>query len=187
MTRDEVRGLLAYFCAAYPRLELGPHTAQVWYDALQDLDGAVVTAAARRLVMRQTGAWWPTPGAVRAEVHALTTPPVPTAEAAWGAVMTAVRRYGYLQEAEALASLAPPVRVTTQAFGWQALCAGDPDVVRGQWRRLYEAYCDRAAQEAGLPPALQAGALAAARTDGPPQALPTVLARLASRASAGEA
>jgi hypothetical protein len=45
-------------------------------------------------------------------------------------------------------------------LGWDALCTGDPDVVRGQFRAFYAAHTDAAQRQAVLAPPLRDGALA---------------------------
>jgi hypothetical protein len=165
MTPDETRKVLAYCVTVLPSLRLPdePQLSRVvaaWTDLLGDLPYPVVQQAVRAVLATQEGPWWPTPGAIRQAAARLTRPPVPAADEAWGLVQAAVARYGYMQPAEALASLPAPVQAVVRAIGWLDLCTGDPDVVRGQFLRLYDAAVARSTRAALLPPALQDGALA---------------------------
>jgi len=178
MTRDEVARCLAYIAAAVPTVTIAPETVRVWADLLADIPAEVGYAAVRRVLATQEGAWLPAVGAIRRAALALSTPPVPTAEQAWGQVTAAVRDWGYYAPAEALAALDPPVRAVAQALGWDAICQGDPDVVRGQFTRLYAAAVAREAEAAALPAALQDGQGAGIARRAPPEAVGAVLQRL---------
>jgi hypothetical protein len=165
MTPDETRKVLAYCVTVLPSLRLPdePQLSRVvaaWTDLLGDLPYPVVQHAVRAVLATQEGPWWPTPGAIRQAAARLTHPPIPAGDEAWGLVRRAVARWGYMAPREAVASLPPPVQAVVRAIGWEALCAGDADVLRGQFGRLYEVARARAARAAGLPPALQDGALA---------------------------
>jgi hypothetical protein len=177
MTREEVGTLLAYIAAALPAVQVAPETVRVWHDLLGDLPRDVAFAAVRRVLMTQRGSWLPAPGEIRAAAVALQSAPVPSADAAWGQVMAAVRQWGYYEPARALAALDPPVRAVAEAIGWDALCQGDPDVVRGQFVRLYAEAVAQAQAVAPLPPALQDGRLAAPAGRAP-EAVGAVLQRL---------
>lgn len=142
MTIDETALILGQITATYPALRINRATIEQWHRLLQDLDYDQVRAATETVLRTQEGAWWPAPGAIRREVVRRHTPPTPSADVAWGQVLRAIQRWGYMQPQAALAELDPVVRRVTQAFGWQALCEGQADVVRGQWIRLYQSAQD---------------------------------------------
>jgi hypothetical protein len=144
---------LAYVTAAVPQVAIPAQTAEVWWDLLGDLPYPVAAQAVRLVLARQRGAWWPSIGEIRETAMALQHPDWPSVDQAWGQVRAAVRRYGYYQPAEALATLAPPVREVVEAMGWTEICEADPDVLRGQFARFYQAARARhteAALTAGL-------------------------------------
>jgi len=188
MTHREVRALIAFCVTALPGLTVPPEPqlsrmVAVWTDLLGDLPTDVARAAVRRVLMEQTGAWWPTPGAIRHAAAQLMQPARPSVEAAWGQVQGAVRRYGYYQPDAALATLDPPVRAVAEALGWEAICLGDPDVLRGQFARYYAAAAEGVDRARRLPADLQDGALhdpGVSPTASPPP-LADVLRRALSR------
>jgi len=182
MTHREVRALIAFCVTALPGLTVPPepHLSRmvaVWTDLLGDVPADLAQAAVRRVLMEQTGAWWPTPGAIRAAAAQLTASHQPSVEAAWAQVQAAVRRYGYYQPDAALAHLDPPVRAVVEALGWEAICLGDPDVLRGQFTRYYTAHITAADRTRRLPRDLRDGALAGGTPEGDraPRALGDVL------------
>jgi hypothetical protein len=183
MTRSECAKLLAYAAAAVPQARVPAQTAEVWWDLLGDLPYAVAVQALRRVLAEQRGTWWPAIGDIRAAAQELLDPGRPSVEQAWGQVQAAVRQYGYYQPDAALAHLDLPVRAVAEALGWEAICLGDPDVLRGQFARYYTAHTTQADRARRLPVDLRDGALAAgsrAADPGPP-ALADVLRRALDR------
>lgn len=167
MTTAETRRLLAYCVTVLPgvRLPEEPQLSRMvaaWTDLLADLPYPVGQQAVRAVLATQEGAWLPTPGAIRQAAAQLQHPPAPAPDAAWALVLEAVRQHGYYRPTEALASLPEPVRTVAARIGWEALCHGDPDVVRGQFRAFYAGHVEAAQRQAVLPPPLRAGALPAA-------------------------
>jgi hypothetical protein len=153
MTRTECATLLAYVTAAVPQVAIPAQTAEVWWDLLGDLPYAVATQAVRQVLARQRGHWWPSIGEIRETAIALQHPDWPSVDQAWGQVRGAVHRYGYYQPDAALATLDSLVREVVEAIGWTEICAADPDVLRGQFARYYQAARSRhtdAALTAGL-------------------------------------
>jgi hypothetical protein len=158
MTRDETARILALVTATIPTLTCPPETVDAWHALLGDLPYVTVRQATLRVLARQTGAWWPTPGAIRQEAWALQAQSRPSAEDAWRQVMAAVLRYGREKPHEALASLDPPVRAAVQALGpwaWTSLCTGEEHTMRQQFLRIYGAMAEAATQDAVLPPVLR--------------------------------
>jgi hypothetical protein len=159
VTRSECAKLLAYAAAAVPQARVPAQTAEVWWDLLGDLPYPVAAQALRRVLAEQRGTWWPAIGDIRAAAQELLDPGHPSVEQAWGQVQAAVRRYGYYQPDAALASLDPAVRAVAEALGWEAICLGDPDVLRGQFARYYTAHTNAADRARRLPADLRDGAL----------------------------
>ncbi len=118
-------------------------TLEAWTLLMADLPADVTKRAVVDVLRTQQGAWWPTPGEIRARVAVLTGHDTPSAEEAWGLIMTAVRRYGWMQPREAIASLPSLVAAVASDIGWMELCESDPEIMRGQFRALWESRAQR--------------------------------------------
>lgn len=162
MTTSECSKVLKVLAAAWPNQPMSRETSQVYARMLSDLEYTVAAAAVERLIATQRGAWLPTVGEIRGVAAELALPAPLDPDEAWGEITSAIRRYGWPQEAAALASLSPLVRRVAHNIGWTELCASDrPDVIRGQFRAMYQAAVERQLVEQTLPAELQRGALAA--------------------------
>lgn len=157
MTIDDTTECVALIVSTYPTLVPNNTMIDVWHRLIGDLDANLAQRAVLRVLATQTGSWWPAPGTIRAEAVRLMGDGWPDAEAALGEVLDAVRQWGYMRPAEALAQLSPPVADMVRHLGWQAVCEADPDVLRGQWVRLYEAARANRGREVLLPRPLQIG------------------------------
>jgi uncharacterized coiled-coil DUF342 family protein len=99
-----------------------------------------------------TAKFFPTIAEIREAAVINTQPRLETAGEAYEKVLKAIRWYGSYREQEALESLEPMIRKATKAIGWKPLCLSEePDVVRGQWRKAYEALEKRETTEAKVP------------------------------------
>ena len=156
MTKGEVAKLLAVLAASYPKFEVDDLKVQIWYEMLGDLDYSVASLAVKKLIMQNT--FPPTIADVRKRAAEIMTPPEDqiNASEAWGEVMRAIRHYGYYQEAEALASMSPRAAKVARLMGWQEICHSErPDVVRGQFLKMYETVANREKQDRLLPVAMR--------------------------------
>lgn len=68
MTRTEVAQTLAYLVSAWPKVEIGDETAEVWVDQLAHIPAVDAEAAARRAVA--TCKWFPSPAEFLEICHA---------------------------------------------------------------------------------------------------------------------
>jgi hypothetical protein len=143
---------MAYLTAGLDK-EISTATLDVYYDILQDLPCDVVMAAVKQVLAEQEISVMPTPGKIRQTALRLMQPEAPDWGVAWGMVAEAIRKYGYYRETEGLASLPEPVRTVARQIGWRELCAcEEPEVVRGQFRRMYEAMQVRQQQDVRMLP-----------------------------------
>lgn len=155
MTREETVKLLAFITAACPSLKATTATVEAWHVLLGDLPFPLVMQATVTVLAHQTGAWWPMPGAIRETALRLAGRATPDGDQAWAEVMQAVRQYGYYNPDAALAALSPITRTVAQAMGWDLICTGDVEIVRGQFLRLYQLAADRTRQT-DVPPSARA-------------------------------
>lgn len=153
MTKPEVIKLLAMLAAAYPNMkEVNELQVELWYDCLKDIDAKVALSAVKKNILES-----PFPPAVAdirkqvAEVTTLENERLESAEA-WGEVIKAIKHYGYYREKEALESMSPVTAKVAKYMGWQEICHSEkPDVVRGQFLKMYETVAERERQNRLLP------------------------------------
>ena len=125
MTAQEFTTIAMAIKAAYPSANVMPDDSSksVWYTMLSDLDYRVCLNAVKEHI--STNRFAPTIAELREKCTARMTEPIPDAEEAWGLVMRAVRRFGYLQETEAMESLDPLTRGIVKRFGFGQLCRSE--------------------------------------------------------------
>lgn len=152
MSPTETAKILAVLAAAYPRFEVNQTTHAVWSDMLGDLAYADVNLAVRRHV--STSTWPPS----IAEIRKATVPEGLSAAEAWGLLIGAIRRYGYYREDEAMDVLPAEVAHVARLVGWRDLnMSTEPDVIRGQFLRMFGQVSERERREALLPAQLRQG------------------------------
>lgn len=152
MTKREAATLVGWAAANFPSMQdknLRP-TAELWHKMLSDVDYQVAEKALIKVLA--TARFFPTVGEIREAVADLTVGRPMTALEAWGLVCRAIQRYGSYQEREAMASLPADVVAVVRRFGWREMCAcEEPDVIRGQFRRAWEASAGEAREMAVMP------------------------------------
>lgn len=156
MDKKEVINLLGLAAANFPNMQerdLRP-TASLWEKMLSDMPYQVAEDALIRVLA--TAKFFPTIADIREAAVVNTQPRIDSAGEAYEKVLKAIRWFGSYREQEALETLDPITRKATQAIGWKSLCLSEePDVVRGQWRKAYEALEKREATEAKVPERLK--------------------------------
>lgn len=140
----------------YPRFNLLPNgeAIELWYTELNDIPFEVLSAALRKWV--NTERWPPSIAELRALCADITQGKAPDWGEAWREMVRAVGRYGYMRESEAMASLSPLTRKAVSFIGWQDICMCDsPEILRAQFRQVYESVTRREVEDRQLPPALK--------------------------------
>ena len=152
MTPQEINQLLKITTANYPNMQerdLKP-TAELWLLMLTDIPFEVAKKAVIKVL--STAKFFPTIAEIREAAVMITQPYIPSAPEAWGQVIKAVKNYGFYRELEALESLPPSVAKTVRQIGWRDIChSEEPDVIRGQFRRAWEAQTTRDKELAVIP------------------------------------
>lgn len=121
----------------------------LWYQMLQDIPMDKVQDAVARYIMEEH--FPPTIADIRNRCFAQQAAALPDWEQGWGELMNAIHRYGYMREAEALASLNPITAETVKALGYQALCASEnPEGDRISFREIHSRYTALARQNLQL-------------------------------------
>jgi hypothetical protein len=138
MTKKEFLRVATYLTAGCGK-EMSQVQADVYFDMLNDLPADAVMAAVKKVLAENIFPTLPTVGAIRQAAAQITQPYLPSHAEAWGLVIQAISRYGYYRELEGISSLPPDVRRVVMWIGWKELCTNEhPDVIRGQFRMMYE-------------------------------------------------
>ena len=170
----QVRGLLRAISGAYPTFELTDDRVSIYVKLLADLDAEALIAATQQHIA--TSKFPPTVAELREACASLTRPALPAWADAWGEVLDAIRRVGYLGRP----SFSHPL--ITQAVhsmgGWKLLCAmeiSETATQRAQFRDVYNAYASRATATANLLPDVRAAAERNGVLPAPVEATPPAL------------
>jgi hypothetical protein len=120
----------------------------VYFDALNDIPFDVLKSACKRAIQEQTENWLPAVGRIRALASEAMNGLLPLAGQEWNAVLTAVRRFGYLRPGEAMATLSPIAQQAVRSIGgFLAICDADKtQILFAQFRGAYEAAAARESQ-----------------------------------------
>ena len=133
-----------------------PEVAEIWHNALTDIDYEVAKVSLTKWVM--TEKWMPTIADIRETVVNVTSPEIKDWSEAWAEVNKAVRLVGPYAEDRAMARLDEITRETVERFGFGNLCAMESDnreTVRAQFRDMYNQIANRHKQDAQMPMALK--------------------------------
>lgn len=152
MNRKEIINLLAIATANFPSMQekdMKP-TAVLWEKSLSDVEYAVAEKALLKVL--STSKFFPTVADLREAIAQLTQPRIIDAIEAWGMVVDAIRKYGYYNEAKAMAMLPDDVREMVKRFTWRELCLSEnPDTLRAQFRMAWETQSKRKKELVALP------------------------------------
>lgn len=123
---------------------------EIWYEMLKDLPFEPVIVGLKKWFA--TEKWSPTIADIREMAVSVSTGDMPDWSQGWSEVQTAIRRYGYMQETKALASMSPQTAEAVKRIGWQAICESEnPETLRAQFRQIFELTDARAKEQAVLP------------------------------------
>ena len=95
----------------------------IWFSLIGDIPFEDCKNAVTQLMA--TSNFFPSAAEIRKLCSQMEHPEIPGIDDAWGMVLKAVRRYGYMQEAEALESLPEPCRTVVRNIGWQNICRSE--------------------------------------------------------------
>lgn len=127
------------------------YAVETWYKFLKDLTYEQLLAAIERYTM--TNKFPPTIAELREQVVDIQADNVDWSDG-WQEVLTAVRRFGYCDEAGALASMSPMTREVVKRLGWQQICQSETDelmAIRANFRMIYESKTATVKQDMQLP------------------------------------
>ena len=156
MNREEFKKIVMALNSVYTGDNFIPtQTAfDMWYESLKDLSYNQVAYAAKMYI--QTNHFPPRPSDLRTIIADCKTTQMDYGEG-WNEVQTAIRRYGYMREQEALDSMSDITREVVKRLGFQNLCMspeGD-QTNRANFRMIFQQLQEREKQHAVLSPDLQ--------------------------------
>lgn len=153
MKKTDVIKILTMLSSAYPNMkEITEITVDIWYDCLKDIDVKVAIPAIKKHILESP--FSPSVADVRKQIAEVTTPEEDRIDGskAWGEVISAIRGYGYYRKEEALENMSPTTAKVVKYMGWQEICHSEkPDVVRGQFLKMYNTVAEREKQDRLLP------------------------------------
>jgi hypothetical protein len=115
---------------------------ELWFSQLRDIPAEIAEKALNEWVRTQK--WSPSISDIRAAAADQVSGELLSWSDAWQQVLTAVRRFGFYRQKEALASLDDLTLKTVQRIGFTAICNTDnPAVERANFRMIYEQLAQR--------------------------------------------
>ena len=173
-SEKQVRGLLRAISGAYPTFELTDDRVSIYVKLLADLDADALIAACQQHIA--TSKFPPTVAELREACTHLTRSALPAWADAWGEVLEAIRRVGYLGQPS---FSHPLIAQAVQGMGgWKVMCQmeiGETSTWRAQFRDVYNAYASRATATANLLPDVRAAAERNGVLPAPVEAAPPAL------------
>ena len=153
MTKHDTVKLFALIKALYPRdtafQNATPEMVNAWSVLLADVPFSVAQAGLQAHVSTS-----PFPPSI-AEIKcwaAKFNHQIMDASEAWGIARKAISKWGVHAKAKARETTPPDVWAVIDRMGWEDMCMSDnPDVIRGQFCRLWDAYAKRAQEVERLP------------------------------------
>lgn len=140
MTFEEWKKLVKGLKSVYTseRFLLDGDSVKIWYELLKDMDYKVLNLAIQKYMV--TGKFPPTVAELREYAVGITDPTITNDYGdGWEQVLGAVRKYGYYNVDEALASMDEVTRKCVKRLGWKNICMSEnPIADRANFRQIYE-------------------------------------------------
>lgn len=154
MTIEEFAVFADRLKTAFPKDNLLATADQMdwWFELLGNLPFKTATLALKKYALLNK--FPPTISDISMLAADLIEERIPDIDEAWGELNKAIRRYGYMREAEALESLREPVRKAVECIGFQNICQSpyeQQNTLRAQFRGFYEAEYKRSMEVHKMP------------------------------------
>lgn len=156
MDKKEFIKIVAAIKTAYPSSNVLSDEAAIdlWFTLLSEHPYTVVQAATLEHI--STGKFPPSIADIREKCTGYMQIPVGDWSEAWETVLKAIRKYGYMQEVEALESMDELTRTCLKRLGYQNICMSENITAdRANYREIYEAESKRRKENAKIPKQLQ--------------------------------
>lgn len=156
MTRDEFKVLVKGMKAIYSQPTFIPDqdAFNMWFALIGDLPYEVCNVSVQKYML--TNKFPPTVADIRELAsNVVNGDPLSWGEA-WERALTAVRRYGSYNQAEALNSLDPVTRKCVDSIGYMTLCMSENIMVeRAHFQKIFEVMSKREQMDRQMPLTLQ--------------------------------
>ena len=140
-TFQEIRDMLNILGAAFPASHVSEQTAAVYAVALQDLSVEQLRQATAWLIGNHESNFLPAVATIRRAAIEGGRERLPTITEALAEMKEQISKVG-VHGAPHFSH--PAIAAAVKATGWRELCMSEkPEVVNGQFRRLYESYSER--------------------------------------------
>lgn len=139
MNEQEFLTIASVIKAAYPSQTILPDktSMDIWFGMLKDLEYSTVRNAIQEIIA--TSKFAPSIADIRDKASQRITIPDPEWGDAWELVIKAIRKYGYMQEKEALRSMPELTMRCVKRLGWQNICMSENITAdRANFRTIYE-------------------------------------------------
>lgn len=138
----------------WPEPDKAEALTSLWTDMLSDVDFEIAQMAVQKYMLESV--YPPTVADIRSRVADFVAPKEKSGIEAWGEVKTAIRKFGYYREGEAMASLRGPVKEVVKSIGFQTLCMSDNEMAdRAHFLKVYETIARRERDDALLLPGMR--------------------------------
>ena len=154
MTQAGVLNLLELIALEFDGFEISEKMRDFWAEMLTDVSDNLGHMAVK-VVMLQSQ-FRPRVADVRRAALLIANPESEIdASQAWALISRAARLFGAYQSERALASLPPTVAAAARRFGWNDLCAGDAEITRAHFLKMFASMQAREKEIGVLPAKLQ--------------------------------
>ena len=154
MTQKGVLDLLEIVALEHDGFEITNKMRDFWAEMLTDVSDELGIMAVK-VVMLQSQ-FRPRVADVRRAALLIANPESEIdASQAWALISRAARLFGAYQAERALASLPPTVASAARRFGWNDLCAGDAEITRAHFLKMFAGMQVREKEIGVLPAKLQ--------------------------------
>lgn len=158
MTQKEMAVILKILTDTFKDFEVSDSKFAIWYELLGDLDFKIVKTAVEKLILQSP--YVPAISDIRKQVVEIMHPGIDAAEA-YGEVRRAIREYGHDRAFEAFGSMSPITSKVCEYMGWWNICISEePEIIRGQFLKMYAQLQEREEKEMLLPQGLKEEILA---------------------------
>ena len=127
------------------------YSVEIWFRYLKDLTYEQLATAINKHTM--TSRFPPTIAELREQLVDIQADKSDWSDG-WGEVLTAIRKYGYMNEDDALESMSPMTREVVKRLGWQHICQSEKEglmALRANFRMAYMQKSKSIKEEMQLP------------------------------------
>lgn len=152
MNKEEFKKIAMAIKSTFPNSPIlsDSYAMDIWYTMLQDLDYKVCQNSVLELI--GTSKFPPTIAEIREKSTNYTSLPVKDWGEAWENVLMAIRKFGYMQELQALEYMDDLTRKCVKRIGFQNICMSENiSADRANFRMIYETESNRRKVDNQLP------------------------------------